>query len=205
MTTSFLEIQLDPQVSYGVQGGPMFKTTILTLSSGFERRNIDWSQARGQWDIAYGIRTQSEMDGVRSLFMACMGRAAGFRFKDWGDYNIVQQQIGTTDGATAAFQIYKTYTTIAGSFNRTINKPVAGTVNVWINNVPGVLGTDFTVDTTTGIITLLAPHVATTGVAISVAAQFDVPVRFDSDHFAPSLVDFNAFDWKDIVIVELRQ
>ncbi len=205
MTASFQEVQLDPQVSYGAQGGPMFKTTILTLSSGFERRNIDWAQARGQWDVAYGIKTQNEMDAVRALFMSSQGRAIGFRFKDWGDFNIAAwQTIGTTNGATATFQIFKTYTTIAGSYNRTINKPVAGTINVAVNGVQGVLGTDYTVDTTTGIVTLLGSHVTSTGQVVAVAAQFDVPVRFDSDHFTPAIVDFNAFDWKDIVLVEVR-
>src|SRR5271165_1039145 len=204
---AFLETQLDNEIAYGAAGGPMFKTTILQLSSGYEYRNVEWSQVRGQWDVAYGIRTQAQMDGVRALFMSCMGRATGFRFKDWADYEVPAQQIGSTNGTQTTFQIYKTYAAASGSFTRVINKPVSGSETVRVNGVQITAGAgagQYQIDYTTGIITLGATLAGTSGHTVVVACQYDVPVRFDSDHFAPKLIDYNVQSWEGIVLVEIR-
>jgi uncharacterized protein (TIGR02217 family) len=56
----------------------------------------DWSLARGEWDVAYGLKTSQEFDIVRQFFHARRGRAIGFRFKDWADYVVSRQIIAPT-------------------------------------------------------------------------------------------------------------
>jgi len=107
---TFQNIRFPTDISYGATGGPKFNTTVLTLSSGHEKRNINWSSVRCEYDVAYGIKTQSQMDDVRDFFYARRGRAYGFRFRDWSDYELVRQSIGSTDTATQTFQVYKRYT-----------------------------------------------------------------------------------------------
>jgi uncharacterized protein (TIGR02217 family) len=185
----------------------MFKTTILELSSGREKRNIDWSKVRASYDALHGIKTHEDMDAIRAFFYARQGRAYGFRFKDWGDFEISQQSIGTTDTSTTDFQIFKRYTSGSVNYDRDITKPVEGTVEVWVNSVSieeGVGGSNFQVDTTTGIITLGSTLAATTGQTVEVDCQFDVPVRFDTDHFAPSHDFYNIESWESIPLLEVR-
>lgn len=200
---AFFEQRLDPQVTFGALGGPKFKTTILELGSGFEKRNIEWSKVRGEWDISYKIKTQAELDAIRAMFFIAQGRAHGFRFKDWTDYRVPRQVIGATDGTRTDFQMFKTYDATITSYNRDIKKPVLGTVTVWVGgSLAGTL--DYAVDYTTGIITLGAPDAALVGANVEYQAEFDVPVRFDIDHLPVSIDHYNVLSAASIPLVELR-
>jgi len=176
---AFHEVQFPPEISFGAAGGPGFKTTIVTLESGHERRNIDWSAARGEWDVQHGLKSQAYIDALIAFFRAREGMAHGFRFKDWSDYQLARQTIGATDGATATFQIFKRYSSLV-DYDRAIAKPVAGTVAVWVNAVAiseGGGASQFTVDPASGVITLGGTLAAQTGTAVEATCEFDVPVR----------------------------
>ena len=90
----FDEVRLPTNIEIGAQGGPQFNTTIIALSSGFEKRNINWADSKGTWDIGYSIRYKEDLDIVIQFFYARRGRANGFRFKDWSDFELPQQLIG---------------------------------------------------------------------------------------------------------------
>ena len=177
------------------------------MSSGYEKRNINWSLVRAAYDVSQGIKTKEDMDVLRAFFYARRGRAYGFRFKDWGDFEISRQEIGATDGTTEDFQIYKTYSSSGTDFDRIITKPVTGTVRVWVNSVEideGSASDEFEVDTTTGIITLGSTHVATSTYPVEVECEFDVPVRFDTDHLDAVHDFYNVESWDSIPLVEVR-
>jgi uncharacterized protein (TIGR02217 family) len=58
------------------------------------------------------------------------------------------------------------------------------------------------VNVTTGLITFTtAPAI---GVQITADFEFDVPVRFDTDHMAVTIETFRLHRWQQIPIVELR-
>lgn len=203
----FHDVLFPKEIAYGAVGGPKFKTTIVTLTSGYEQRNIDWSQTRGEWDVSYGLKTQSELNVIRNFFMARHGKAYAFRFKDWMDFDMPRQSIGTTNALSKVFQIYKRYQDAASFFDRDLTKPVAGTVAVWVNGVgvtPGNGTGNFAVDLTTGKITL-GSGFATAGQLVEAQCNFDVPVRFDTDHLATSITEYNVFVWGQIPLVEVRQ
>ena len=213
---SFHEVQFPVGISYGAVGGPQFHTTVLSLQSGYEQRNIDWAKSRAMYDVAQNLKSQGELDQLVKFFVARQGRAYGFRFKDWTDYRMpfYKQAPGdtdpiplqlTTNGTLSTFQLTKFYVDAAGfSYSRIINKPVAGTLVVYVNGVPANPATDFTVDTTTGIVTLSAALAATTGSLITASCQFDVPVRFDTDEMKVTLENYNNLNWGSITLVELR-
>lgn len=206
MSASFHEVQFPTTISYGAVGGPGFQTTVLTLSSGYEKRNQDWSLARAEYDVTHALKHQSDLDVLIAFFYARRGRAYGFRFKDWSDFNVPDsggspQLFFTTDGSTRTFQLTKTYVDAGGSYVRTISKPVAGTLALFN---AGVATSDFTVDTTTGIVTLGTTTAATTGNAITGSCQFDVPVRFDIDKMESSIADWDNYAWGSIKLVEVR-
>jgi uncharacterized protein (TIGR02217 family) len=204
--TAFLEVQMDVNISYGSGGGPGFKTLIFEGHTGLEQRSISWTRAKGKWNVAQGIRNQSDMDTIRKLFYNTSGRAAGFRFKDWGDYQLTNEQIATGDGTTLAFKIIKTYSVTGSSYVRRIFKPVSGTMVVADNatvRTEGAGAGKYTVDYTTGIITFDNAIKPANGHAITVSCDFDVPVRFDVDELSSSMDGYLTESWSNIPLVEI--
>ena len=83
---------------------------------------------------------------------------------------------------------------------RTITKPVAGTVKMYLDGAEQLSG--WSVDTTAGVVTFsTAPG---PGVEITADFEFDVPVRFDTDHMAVTIETYQLHNWQQIPIVELR-
>jgi hypothetical protein len=97
---AFHEIQFPNDIAYGATGGPEFATSVVATASGYEQRNINWSAARGRWDVASGLKKQTQLDTLIAFFRARKGRAHGFRFKDWTDYKATGQALGTGNGTT---------------------------------------------------------------------------------------------------------
>ena len=201
---AFHDIQLPTQVEKGAVGGPNFVTTVLAMSSGNEQRNADWGSSRGIWDVTYGISTKADFDTVKQFFYARRGKWAGFRFKDWSDYQVTGNQIGIGDGATNTFQLIKTYEP-AGPlpYYRNITRPVAGTTVVYLNGVP-VVSTAWSIPTPgTGLLVFGAAPAA--GVVITYDTEFDVPVRFDVDKFDIVLETDVAGSVGQLIITEIRE
>ena len=198
---SFDEVRLPTEVEKGAVGGPMFNTSILELSSGHEQRNQNWSQSRASYDISYGIQNEDDLFEVITFFYARRGRARGFRFKDWSDYQITSRiGFAVGDGIETAFQLNRDYTSGAVTHTRNITKPVSGTVRIWVNSVEQLSG--WSVDTETGIVTFsVAP---TDTHIIEWLGEYDVPVRFDTDQLNVSVEIFNAGTVPSIPLVELR-
>lgn len=201
MPTQFVEQQFPPDISYGSKGGPGFSTTVFMADSGFEQRNINWQNARARYDVSHGIRDKVDMDTVLTFFYNMKGKAVGFRYKDWSDYQLTAEVIGVGDTVETVFQIIKTYTVGAENYVRNIVKLVPTVISIEINAVPFVEGVDFTVDDDTGIITFSTVPGA---FDIEVTCEFDVPVRFDTDQMAITLEAFELETWDDIPLVELR-
>lgn len=170
---TFSEEVLDLGYDYGAAGGPQFSITNTVSGGGFEKANLDWSQPLGEWRI--GDKTgqncliQTEYNDLYHFWMARRGSFEGFRFKDWGDFELTDELIGVGDGIRTQFQITKTY----GSFVRIVKK-------IDINsNFYTLLDGGFSsavLAPNTGILTFgSAPAV---GQRITVNGAFHVPVRF---------------------------
>jgi uncharacterized protein (TIGR02217 family) len=197
---AFHEIRFPDDIAYGASGGPEFATTIVTMASGFEQRNINWQAARGRWDVASGLKKQAQLDTLLAFFRGRKGRAHGFRFKDWSDFRATGQLIGTGDGTNKTFQLVKNYSSGAGSESRIIKKPVSGTTKIYLNGVQ--LTSGWSISSSTGLVTInTAPS---NGVPVTADFEFDVPVRFDTDRMAVTIEFFNLHQWSGIPIVEIR-
>jgi len=198
---SFHDVRLPENIERGAMGGPEFKTTIMATPGGLEKRNIDWSRTRASWDVGYGIQMKEDFEVIINFFYARMGRAYGFRFKDWTDFEIASEQsIGTGDGVEKSYQIYKQYISGGYFYNRDIKKPIAGTVQVYLDSV--LQGGGFSIDYGTGIITFnTAPA---SNVNVGVICEFDVPVRFDMDKFDLNAEMWNVASIPNISLVELK-
>ncbi len=197
----FSDERFPEDIAYGSAGGPVFSTVITTNAGGYEKRNRNWAQARNVYNVAHGIKNQTQLDALIAFFRARAGRWQAFRFKDWSDYRLIGQVIGTGDGSTTQFQLIKTYSSGSETYTRPITRPVAGVMDVFLDGVLQISGV--VVDATTGLVTFSAAPGS--GVPISVDGEFDVPVRFETDQLTARLDDAGLYSWGDIPLVEVRE
>lgn len=205
---AFHEIRFPDDIAFGARGGPEFSTAVIITGGGFEQRNINWSQARRRYDVGHGVKTPAQFEVLLAFYVARQGRAHGFRFKDYADFLLGEQSIGTGDGVTTQFQIFKRYSSGGVDYDRAITKPVAGTVQVWLDALLQSEGVDFTVDYTSGVVTFTgggSPGEPVPGRDVRAACEFDVPVRFDVDLMSAENTGFEVMRWSGIEIVELRR
>lgn len=204
-TSTFVETQFPTDISYGSSGGSGFSTTIFSTEGGWEQRNVNWSATRAEYDVSHGIKSRADMDVIIEFFMAMRGRAYAFRFKDWSDFYIVNQQIGVGDGTTRVFQLVKTYTDPLGlsSYTRTIVKPVSGSLTTLLVSGVPVVSSAFSVNYTTGGITFNTAPAATHPIIVSYI-EFDTPCRFDTDKLNVRQDFWETESWEGIKLMEVR-
>jgi uncharacterized protein (TIGR02217 family) len=205
---AFHDIRFPDSIAQGATGGPTFSTSVITSSGGHEQRQGAWANGRGRWNVGTGLQRRADVTALIAFFRARAGKLNAFRFRDWSDYALARQEIGTTNGTLATWQIFKVYTSGPTTVNRTITRPVSGTVRCWVDNVERTLGaggSDFQVNLSTGVITLGTTLAATTGQDIEAACDFDVPVRFDTDELPLTLRSHDIGEWSDIPVVEIRE
>ena len=206
---SFHPVLFPVDISYGSAGGPQFSTDVVETISGFEQRNVNWSQARLRYNVAYGVRSAAQLETLLAFFRARQGKAYGFRFRDWTDYQScpaaaspapMDQNLGSGDGTNKMFALRKAYTSGATTVYRLITKPVAGSIRVALNGVEQLSG--WTIDTETGLVTFTAAPAS--GVSVTAGFLFDVPVRFDSDTLSLSLDSYGVGSANGVDLIEVR-
>jgi len=198
---SFDEIRLPSKIEFGAIGGPRFRTEVVVLGSGHEQRNAEWSASRGRWDVAPGIQSSADLQAIIAFWYARQGRLRGFRFKDHTDFKVTGQVlIAAVAGGETSAQLVRDYTSGPRTYQRTITKPVAVTVQVYRDGLP----LSSTVDTTTGIVSF-APLVGGSPAPVLTADfEFDVPVRFDTESLAIRQVTHARDAISSLPIVEIR-
>lgn len=189
-------VRLPDDVERGARGGPGFKTTIVTLSSGAEQRNQEWSIARGAWDVGYGIRKRVDLEAVYAFFLARRGMARSFRFKDWLDFQATAEAVATTGNALTR-QLQKTYEDDVNPYIRKIVAPVASTLQVYVDNI--LVESGYTLGDN-GLLTFSSDP----GSNVKASFEFDVPARFDTDELGVTLNTYLDGDIASIPIVEVR-
>ena len=208
---AFHEIRFPANLSFGSVGGPERRTEIVTLANGFEERNTPWLHSRRRYDAGVGLRSLNDIETLIAFFEARAGQLHGFRWKDWSDFKSCSpssvpaaddQLIGTGDGVTTVFQLQKTYVSGLQSYTRPIRKPVAGSIFVAIAGDQKIESLEFTVNVETGEITFVLPP--DLGTRVTAGFEFDVPVRFDTDHMAVTIESYRLHAWRQIPILELR-
>lgn len=202
---SFFESQFPPNyLLNGFTWNPMFHTTSVQFGAGTQQRNRDWSKALGQGHADL-FCDEATKESILAFFLNVSGGFDGFRAKIWADYIGTNQLLGVSDGATTIFQMTKAYVYGARSYTRNIYKPVSGSVTMVEGTSLGsaVSFASFTVDTTTGLITLTAQP--TVGHSMWITYQFDTPVIMMDDlaiavsSMQGTLIKYNVkFDFMEV-------
>lgn len=224
-------VRLPEEVERGALGGPRFNTSILTLDSGFEKRNKNWIDTRGEWDLGYGLLKKFntdpadvdiDLDQIINLFYIANGMADSFRFKDFSDFEIGMengvdltdpQLIGLGDDTTTVFTVFKRYSFPGATttHDRFLTKLVGSTVRIYLEGVLQTLTTHYTVDEDRATITMVTPPASTGGSGaggeevLAIRCEFDSHVRFNTDGLDINMELFNAGSWPSFPIIELRE
>ena len=183
---------------------PEFSTTVAVTSSGHERRNALWSDARMQYDVGPGVRSQKELATLITFFRARYGPARGFRLRDPYDFSshdgdgeptMSDELLGIGDGVRSVFQLKRSY----GEQERVITRPVEGSILVSIDNLPA----DGWSHAGMGEIRFEDPPAA--GAQVRAGFLFDVPVRFAEDRIDISGATFAAGEAPSVPLIEIRE
>lgn len=189
-------------IGYGAQGGPGFLTRVIVASSGAEQRNADHSRAKAEYTIDTGLKDPNEAAVLLAFVYTRFGKLNGFRFKDWTDYKLSDQPVVGNLGSNTLFQVYKAYTFASRTYSRKITRPINGTIIVTDGlGAPLIEGVDWTLDYTTGLLTMTVAPVTYP----RVTGEFHVPCRLDIDLMKATVEKFNTFVWRSIPIVELPE
>lgn len=192
--SDFLEERFCDLIRYGSSWQDDYAVQIVKTAGGQEYRSLTHPFPLRKFDVSYLLTRADTAAQLLALWHRAHGQYAGFRarcFDEWSSNGMTGTPIETDQLtkkiSTTVWQLRKWYGTdgtagASGYPYRVIYKPVSGTVKVAVNGmlVAGP-GANWTVDTTTGRITLSA-GVAATVVADNVRAgfEFDFMVRFGS-------------------------
>ena len=207
---SFDDIRFPVAISCGSTGGPERRTDVVITASGREERNARWANSRRRYDAGFGVKSLDDIHAVVAFFEERRGKLYAFRWKDHADFkscaasasiSAIDQIIGTGDGTTTSFQLSKKYGSGTRAYQRDINAPVVGTILIAVN---GALSTQYTLNSSTGIITFNLANIPAIGAVITSGFEFDVPVRFDTDSISINLAHFAGGEIPHIPMVEVR-
>lgn len=171
---------LDLGYDYGADGGLGWETQVIAFPSGQTRRNQVRENAIGRWQLGNRNVNAAQADAIAGFFHAMRGRLHSFLYRDWNDYRAVDQQLLVTGSDV---QLIKAYGLSINGWIREIKKPKPGTVVLEANEGAGWVeleaGVDYTLNPSTGVVTLL---IGLESVAqLRWSGEFYVPVRFDRD------------------------
>lgn len=208
--------RLPPRIEAGSQFSPTWSLVIQEAFAGNEQRFQRWTKCRGVGNLAYGLLTTSptfdaDFRAIMAIYLAHKGGLYPFRFRDWTDYTATDENFGTGDGSTTAFQIIKTYdpgfillnTTGGLTYVREIFL-FDGAPVIKVDGVTKTVVTDYTIDAA-GLCTFTSPPANTKPLTWSTnsAGGFDVPVRIDGDiQLAPkeaNIVTITSLPIKEVI------
>ena len=210
---NFHEVQFPLDIALRGRGGPERRTDVVLTGSGREERNARWADSRRRYDAGYGVKTLAAIQAIVAFFEERRGRLYGFRWRDRLDYKScasnanpgpLDQIIGVGDGVTATYQLVKTYGASFAPYARAISKPVDASVRVAVGGVERLVGTDFSVDAASGIVSFKPGQVPASAAIVTAGFLFDVPVRFDADFLEIDLAAFEAGEIPKIPLIEIR-
>ena len=168
---------------------PRSQTTIHQLSGGYESRNQDWPILLWEYECQLRNRSITTIRSLLAHFLGRRGPANTFPLLDPLDNELTDENIGTGDGVTAAFQIKKTYSDTDRPYQRVLT--IVSNLVVKVNGVTKTLTADYTVSN--GLITFGGGDIPGAGHAVTVTCDYLIQVRYKEDTF-PVVISSGLWD-----------
>lgn len=220
--TEFIDAYMPEEIpGYPCVSAPRFKTSIRVNASGKENANQEWEHPLRKFILPDGIRDWDAVLGLNKMWYITAGPFKHFPWRDPLDcasidlavpneveadliarLSMTDQTLGTGDGFTTSFQIFKTYTYGGETYDRSIHLPVTSTLLVSVNGVLKTQGADYTATRPGGAITFAVPP--PNGHLVKAGFLFDNEVRFESDDSLETAVrTWQAAGFADITLLEV--
>ena len=171
-------VAINDKFAVEMKMGPVFQTSIIKLAGGYEDRNQDWTYALWRYDVELRNRPISEVRAFVSHVLGRRGAANTFPLTDPLDNALTDENIGTGDGTTAAFQITKKYDDADRPYFRPIT--IVSSLVVKVAGVTKTSGVHY--NEANGVITFTGGNIPTAGQAITVTCDFKIRVRYEEDY-----------------------
>lgn len=184
---NFLEERMDVRITKGSSSTPTVPgRTMAYTHTGKLRQNYTAALPVHRYDVIHGLKSVDDYQSILDLWYVVhfAGPYKGFRFKDWRDYRLTQENSRLTLISGSAWQINRRHAYGSAEFLRPIYKPVDGTIVVKRNRSGAISTASATVDSTTGIATI-AGHVS--GDTYTCEGEFDMPVTFSENEWRAEL------------------
>lgn len=172
----YLNAYIEPCPAYGWAGAPGFMTRIVTLQSGRERRNAEWSQPRHRYTISFLNIGKLEQLAIKKMVLVCRGMLHTFRFRDQLDYQAQDEIFGLGDGSIDEFQLAKVSIVDGLEYHREVYALASQPV-ITVNGTPT---TAFFADLDRGVVVFDSPPGM--GDVLRWSGTFDIWVRFGADY-----------------------
>lgn len=170
--------------TFGFTVEPNYLVKITSREGGFERRDRKWARPLIKFSgVPLGDRPQADIEDVLYFWHAMGGMSTAFRFKDWSDFkscrldatpHATDMPLAVSGDSPSSYRLIKQYTAYGITQEREILRPVGSSVS--IANETGTIQTDWTLDESTGLLTIGGSF---SGTPTSWGGEFDVWVRFD--------------------------
>lgn len=173
-------------LGFDVVRTPQWDTVVQQALSGKETRLARQTYPRWQWELAYNVlrsgASYGELQQLAGFFNQRQGKFDTFLYQDADDNSVTGQVIATGDGATASFQLIRSF----GGFL----EPVLAPNNVSAAYINGVAQSGVTTNgwgsASPGLITFVSAPAS--GTVITADFSYYFPVRMTADSVA-----FNLF------------
>lgn len=200
-------VRLPMDIERGTKGGPQFNTSVNMTDGGVTSTNQNWQYPLFGADISYGIQTKDNLDDVINFFWARRGRLRGFLFRDWSDFNLVNEPLaGAVDGVNKDYQINRNYADSVLPFVRKITRPIENgtgldTLQVSVDGVQ--INLSLWSLQPLGIVRFtVAP---TVGQVLTINGEFDVPVQFQQDRLITEMTLEDVGAIPALTVTEVRE
>ncbi|WP_369913867.1 DUF2460 domain-containing protein [Xanthomonas sp. NCPPB 3005] len=181
---AYLDAYLPPCPGYGFEGGPKFSTRIVQMANGRERRNANWRSAQHAYTAPFLNISRQAYRELKRMHLVCRGMVHCFRFKDYLDFEALNEVFAIADGVRTTFQLAKFSTVDGISYEREVYAIVAATIT------DNGLAASPSVDMQRGTVTFASPPA--NGHVLRWSGEFDVWVRFDQDDLPFTLDNVDA-------------
>jgi uncharacterized protein (TIGR02217 family) len=192
---NYIDHRLSARASREFRRVAQGKTDITPLRTGGEIRNAAWQYKKMKYAASYALLTPEAQEEISSAFYAANAMLLLFRYRDYGDFKVVDSPLTVVEGTTTPVQLTKRYYFGPAHADRMIQAIVSATVKDASGDP--IAGT---VDMALGLFT---PDENWPAGVPTWSGKFDVWVRFNSDDFDMTMHTLDIAT-TDIELVERR-
>ena len=158
---------LTVNASYSRGRGAGHATLVSEFEGGSRRTRSRWPRKKQRFSLVFANLSSADASTLWNFYLGRKGAALLFYIKDYRDYQVTDEAVGTGDGSQTQFQLDKKFI-------------VENTDVIKVGGVTKTRGVDYTINNDTGVITFSsAPG---NGLAITATYEFYYRCSFEQDN-----------------------